>query len=65
MPHALYVEYVNGEREYYDLTRDPYELNNTFDALRPLRRLQLRAMLGALEACHDAITCWRAASHIP
>src|SRR3954452_7259733 len=32
-PSALYVEYVTGEREYYDLRSDPYELDNRYSAL--------------------------------
>ena len=24
----LYVEYADGEREFYDLRRDPFELHN-------------------------------------
>jgi arylsulfatase A-like enzyme len=47
----LYVEYDNGERELYDLERDPYELNNRYDAADPevVRRLEDR--LAALRGC--------------
>ena len=36
-PHSLYVEYVDGEREYYDLRRDPFELHNIAAQLSPSR----------------------------
>ncbi len=32
---SLYVEYVTGEREYYDLARDPFELDNVAAQLPP------------------------------
>jgi N-acetylglucosamine-6-sulfatase len=38
---AVYVKYVDGEEEYYNLAQDPYELNNnpSDPAAEPLRRL--------------------------
>ncbi len=33
LPFALYVEYRNGEREFYDLKRDPAETDNTYALL--------------------------------
>ncbi len=47
----LYVEYGDGGRELYDLTKDPYELNNRYETADPglLRRLQVR--LAALRRC--------------
>jgi N-acetylglucosamine-6-sulfatase len=53
----VYVEYVNGEREYYDLARDPYELTNTYAELSPAKRAQLSATLRALEHCHGQQSC--------
>jgi arylsulfatase A-like enzyme len=55
--NSLYVEYVDGEREYYNLRVDPYQLHNRVaraapDALRPLRRA-----LHALEACAGPNPC--------
>ena len=32
--NAVYVEYADGEREYYNLARDPNELHNTYGRLR-------------------------------
>ena len=50
----LYVEYDTGEREFYDLEKDPYELRNTYEGADPdlLRRLQER--LGAMRGCAGA-----------
>jgi len=51
-PHYKYAEYANGDRELYDLRRDPYELqsqhaNSAFDALKA----SLAARLHALVTC--------------
>lgn len=55
----IYVEYSTGEREYYDLKVDPYELNNAVDDLPPgvvtyfsQRVAELSACRGV--GCHDA-----------
>ncbi len=61
---GVYVEYVNGDVEYYDLTRDPFEIHNTVDALGPAKRKRLHDMLTALEKCHTGATC-QAASRAP
>jgi N-acetylglucosamine-6-sulfatase len=48
----LYSEYENGERELYDLRRDPYELRNLHRAPRYARiEAELAGRLAALEAC--------------
>ncbi|MFI6514777.1 sulfatase [Spirillospora sp. NPDC050679] len=47
----LYVEYANGEREYYDLVRDPARLSNQAGLLPPARRELLAALLYALTRC--------------
>ena len=59
----LYVEYIDGEREFYELRRDPYELRNLASRLAPNRLAALHADLARLEACHTADSCW-AASHV-
>ncbi|HWE12381.1 MAG TPA: sulfatase [Solirubrobacteraceae bacterium] len=56
----LYVEYIDGERELYDLQRDPYELYNVVGDLTPLQLYTLHADLLRLESCHDATACWAA-----
>ncbi|WUH98114.1 sulfatase [Spirillospora sp. NBC_00431] len=50
----LYVEYANGEREYYDRRRDPHELNNIVRTLPEQRRRHLSALLYALTHCSGA-----------
>lgn len=53
-PDLKYLEYLTGEREFYDLRRDPYELDNRIDAARyrddvvDLRRTLHRMMHGDL-----------------
>jgi hypothetical protein len=60
----LYVEYVNGEREYYDLRSDPFELNNIINTIPPDELAALHEELVAIENCHDGPGCWEA-MHIP
>jgi N-acetylglucosamine-6-sulfatase len=62
-PGFLYVEYGDGERELYDLRRDPFELHNVASTLsRPERKL-LHRELRTLERCHGSHACW-AATHV-
>ena len=30
MPETVYTRYESGEKEYYDLVTDPYQLHNAF-----------------------------------
>ncbi|MDT5038152.1 MAG: N-acetylglucosamine-6-sulfatase [Micromonosporaceae bacterium] len=55
-----YVEYVDGSREYYDLTDDPQQLHNIVAALGPARLGELHAALVRLANCHSGPTCWTA-----
>ena len=57
----LYVEYIDGEREFYELRPDPYELRNLAPTLSADRLARLHADLAALETCHTAEACWAAA----
>ena len=61
---ALYVEYQNGETEYYDLTKDPDELRNTATALSADLWNRFHDMLARTKACVGADACW-AAQHFP
>ncbi len=54
---AVYVEYVDGEREFYDIANDPDELRNVFSELSAPRRATLHAQLHALEQCHGRVSC--------
>jgi arylsulfatase A-like enzyme len=56
----VYVEYKNGEREYYDLRRDPYQRHNTYDRLSAKQRARFHDALSAIENCHSGKTCWAA-----
>ncbi|HXO21586.1 MAG TPA: hypothetical protein VOA87_16875, partial [Thermoanaerobaculia bacterium] len=49
-----YVEYANGEREYYDLKADPYELANQQSHLDPAYLARLSRALKTLAACAGA-----------
>ena len=62
-PTFLYVEYKDGERELYDLRRDPFELHNIARTLSRSERAVLHAELGAMEQCHGGQACW-AAMHV-
>src|SRR4051794_27810833 len=50
----LYVEYVTGERELYDLQTDPNELVNRYDELDAEGQALLHERLLALEGCGGA-----------
>jgi arylsulfatase A-like enzyme len=56
----LYVEYADGEREFYNLRTDPFELNNVIDRLSHGTRVQMHGELTALGHCHGERACWRA-----
>jgi N-acetylglucosamine-6-sulfatase len=56
----LYVEYADGEREYYNLRSDPYELDNIAGQLPIARLTALHAEVARIENCHDGATCWSA-----
>ena len=55
-----YVRYPDGEREYYNLVRDPYELRNLAPYLTGRERSKLDAALTALHNCHGLKSCQRA-----
>jgi N-acetylglucosamine-6-sulfatase len=55
------VEYADGDREWYDLTTDPAELDNRYNELDPVERSALHDRLATLAACRGA-GCIRAAA---
>ncbi len=59
----LYVEYADGEREFYDLRRDPLELHNIALELTRSDRRRLHRELRAMKRCHNGTACW-AAMHV-
>src|SRR5215211_3167968 len=58
---SAYVEYVNDDLEYYDMLKDPYQLNNAVTSLTAPTKTQLHSRLGALTSCSGATSCWTAA----
>jgi arylsulfatase A-like enzyme len=54
---ALYVEYVTGEREYYDLIADPYELDNVYSSLSKSFKSRLHYELASVVACQNSSAC--------
>lgn len=62
-PHFLYVEYRNGQREFYDLQTDPFELDNLAPTLTDPELSGLHAELLRFEQCHGHASCW-AAGHL-
>jgi arylsulfatase A-like enzyme len=59
-PNSVYVEYADGEREYYDTASDPYELRNLASQLPPAQAQSLHDTLAAGESCHGGSSCWAA-----
>ncbi len=62
-PQFLYVEYADGEREFYDLRVDPFELHNVAGELTASQLTLLHSELSRLERCHGGPRCW-AATHV-
>ncbi len=59
-PRSLYVEYADGEREFYDLRIDPFELHNRAARLTRSQSALLHSELRRLERCHGERRCWSA-----
>ncbi|MCC7117968.1 MAG: sulfatase [Anaerolineales bacterium] len=47
----IYIEFDNGELEFYDLVKDPYQLENIASQLAPEILAQLHGRLQALKYC--------------
>ena len=62
---ALYVEYGDGEHEYYDLAADPFELRNVYADLDIRRRAHLHRYVVEFARCHGAAECHRADQLLP
>lgn len=54
----LYVEYVTGERELYDLNADPYQLESLHAIADPALLARLSEQLARLKRCAGA-SCWQ------
>ena len=55
----------DGEREYYNLARDPNELHNTYGRLRAKSRARLHNALRGVHNCHSGKSCWAAQRRAP
>jgi hypothetical protein len=56
----LYVEYVTGEREYYNTAADPEQMNNIVASVPAGRLEQLHSTLLRMQACAGRAGCWNA-----
>jgi N-acetylglucosamine-6-sulfatase len=56
-PDGTYVEYVTGEREYYDRRSDPDQLDNSYARLPEAERDRLHRTLNTLVGCHGVQEC--------
>ncbi|MFE2448451.1 sulfatase [Streptomyces sp. NPDC059426] len=54
---SLYVEYADGEREFYALGSDPDQLTNRAASLSAAQRAALHHTLTALQRCQGAESC--------
>ena len=54
--NELYVEYATGEKEYYDLVRDPYQMENSASGLDAPALARLHGRISALKDCRGQ-TC--------
>ena len=61
---AVYIEYTDKADgiEYYDIAKDPSEIDNVAGALTAAQRLELHKVLVGLQNCHTSSRCWAAAS---
>lgn len=64
-PTYLYVEYADGEHEFYDLRNDPFELHNIYDSLNKQQQGQLHFEITGMEHCHNGTACWKATHVAP
>ncbi len=49
-----YIRFENGEKEYYDLTHDPYEIHSTPDSVDKGTRAYWEQRLDDLHSCEGA-----------
>ncbi len=56
----IFIRYEDGDIEYYDIAKDPYELHNLGPSLSKLRTGYLNHVMNQLIACHGSTECWNA-----
>jgi hypothetical protein len=54
------VRYADGDREYYNTLKDPFELHNLGPSLPKARIAALDKIMNSLIACHSGTQCWAA-----
>lgn len=59
-PSFLYVQYDDGETEYYNLRKDPFELHNLSADLSEKELLRLHAAVARMQTCRGPVQCWGA-----
>jgi arylsulfatase A-like enzyme len=60
-----YVDYRDGEREFYNRVTDPWELDNIYNTLTKAQVAALDAQVQAMTTCHGATACWTASLPAP
>jgi arylsulfatase A-like enzyme len=60
MTDAVYIEYQDGETEYYDLALDPFEQNNAVAKLSAAQLQLFHDTVSNIKSCHNATECWAA-----
>jgi arylsulfatase A-like enzyme len=60
MQNSIYAEYFDGETEYYDLTSDPLEQNNTAAALSAAQVNKFHQAIVQIRGCQGTAACWAA-----
>lgn len=53
----IYIEYLNGRIEYYDLVKDPAETTNIADTLDAETRQRLHRMVLSAQSCRGSVAC--------
>ena len=51
----IYVEYLDGDRELYDLPHDPYELTNVYDRATHATKIALSDELAEISSCRGRL----------
>lgn len=49
LPNRIFTEWSNGQKEFYDLADDPYQVNNKIDTLSPQQQAELSRQLHELK----------------
>jgi arylsulfatase A-like enzyme len=57
-----YVEYATGQREYYERSTDPYQIDNIYRSVPHRTITDLHRQLAALTGCSGDTQCWLAAA---